>query len=74
MFIHNTKQFANLARRRRLALGLTQTQLAEAIGRSQTWISELESGRTVPLLDSALLVAGALELEIDVAENPRVAP
>ena len=71
MYLYTVEQFAGLARKRRVSLGLTQTQLAEAIGRTHTWVSEFESGRKVPLLDSALLVAQALGLEIDVADNPR---
>lgn len=42
----------------RLELGLSQEQLGRALGRTQTWVTEVEKGRTVPAHD--VLVALAL--------------
>ena len=43
----------------RLELGLTQTQLADALGRTQSWVREVESGRTAaqPYLLATLAAA-----------------
>lgn len=70
MFLTSVEDFATMARARRVELGLTQNELAEAIGRSQTWVSGFESGRTVPLLDSVLLVARSLGLELICTDDP----
>lgn len=70
MFLTSVEDFATMARARRVELGLTQVELAEAIGRSQTWVSGFESGRTVPLLDSVLLVARSLGLGLICTDDP----
>jgi transcriptional regulator with XRE-family HTH domain len=69
VFLEDTHHFARLARAQREQLGLTQTELAEAIGRTQTWVSGFEKGRYVPRLDSALLVARALGLGFDCTDD-----
>lgn len=43
----------------RIAMGLTQEQLARALGRTQHWLSEVESGRTQPQLYVIATVAAA---------------
>ncbi|MPZ99562.1 MAG: helix-turn-helix domain-containing protein [Dehalococcoidia bacterium] len=56
---------AALIRARKLA-GLTQTELAERMGRQQSIISEIESGRRSPRLDTLAAAARALGLELRV--------
>ena len=43
----------------RVELGVTQAQLAAALGRTQSWVAEVESGRTVcqPYVIAALAAA-----------------
>lgn len=43
----------------RLELGLTQEQLGHALGRTQPWAREVESGRTAPRPFVLLALAGA---------------
>src|SRR5688572_8615591 len=61
-------------RRRRLALGLTQTQLGQPLTRS--FVSAVETGRCVPSLPVLLLMAQRLQVRpgvlIDVV-NPALA-
>jgi transcriptional regulator with XRE-family HTH domain len=39
---------SKVIRARRAYLGLSQAALAEAIGRSQTWLSKVELGKLLP--------------------------
>ena len=45
---------------RRLQLGMTQVELAEKLGVAQAYISDLESGRKRPLVDTLAPLADAL--------------
>ncbi|WP_421788149.1 helix-turn-helix domain-containing protein [Hyphobacterium sp.] len=56
-------------RKARRAQGLSQTQVAEALGFSQQWISEIESGKPNARIGAVLDVADAVGLEITA--NPR---
>ncbi|MCY3892387.1 MAG: helix-turn-helix transcriptional regulator [Acidimicrobiaceae bacterium] len=53
-------------RRRRRHRGWTQAQLAHRVGRSQQWVSKLESGRIEPSIGDALLVLQALGATVTV--------
>ena len=57
--------------RRRAKLGLSQRELAELTGTTQSAIARLESGSRAPRLDTLLRVAGALGCELDVRLRPR---
>lgn len=48
----------------RKALGLDQSQLSKRMGTAQSTISELESGRRVPRLDTVLRYAWAAEVNL----------
>ena len=52
--------------RARKEAGLTQAELAERMGRQQSIISEIESGRRSPRLDTLAAAARALWLELRV--------
>jgi len=52
-------------RARREALGLTQGALAEAVGLTRQSINAIEAGRSVPGVDVALRIAGALESTVE---------
>ena len=47
---------------RRLELGLTQAQLAKAVGVQQPVIAQMESGRNVPLLTVVEKIAKGLDI------------
>ena len=51
-------------RTRRIALGVTQTSLAAAVGIARTGITNLEMGNQMTPLHTLLAVAGELRLEI----------
>lgn len=52
-------------RERRLALGLTQAQLADRAGVSRALVGSLEAGRHTPAVDSAVRLAGALSTTVE---------
>jgi transcriptional regulator with XRE-family HTH domain len=56
---------------RRTALGLSQQQLAELCGTTQSAIARLESGGRPPRSDTLLWIAGALDCELLVELCPR---
>ena len=59
-----TDWIAAQIRERREELGLTQTELAERLGRTQTAVSLWESGKRTAGLDDLIDLADALELEL----------
>lgn len=61
--------YGELLRDRRKALGLTQKDLAEMIGRERSYINRIEKGETDMQLSSFLRIAAALGimLRLDVA-------
>jgi len=56
-----TDKFAENVRKRRLALGLTQGDLAERLKKHKPYISEIENGKRTPWLPNLALFAEALE-------------
>ena len=53
--------------------GLTQDQLARAVGASQTWISEVESGKPTAQVGKVLSVLSFLGVRLQVSEAPWLA-
>jgi transcriptional regulator with XRE-family HTH domain len=51
--------------------GLTQAQLAELCGTTQSAVARLERGTRPPRLDTLLRIANALDCELDVRLRPR---
>jgi transcriptional regulator with XRE-family HTH domain len=45
--------------------GLSQRQLAEAVGARATYVSQLETGRKRPSLDMAIALARTLSVTVD---------
>jgi predicted transcriptional regulator len=65
--------FARIAEQvvdRRKALGLSQTELAELCGTTQSAIARLESGGRPPRIDTLLRLAVALDSELVVELRP----
>lgn len=65
-------------RERREALGLSQTELARMAGVGQHTISDIETGRHIPRVDVAILIAHALLAPVEelflVAEDGSAYP
>ncbi len=64
-------QIAEQVTRERKALGLSQKELAELTGTTQSAIARLESGGWPPRIDTLLRIAEALDCELIVELRPR---
>jgi transcriptional regulator with XRE-family HTH domain len=64
---------AQVADQRR-ARDLSQNELAELCGTTQSAIARLERGARPPRLDTLLRIANALDCELSVELNPRTKP
>jgi len=60
-------------RERRLALGLTQTELADRAGMTQPALSRLEAGGVVPTIPLLERISAALEADLIVEIAPHAA-
>lgn len=68
--IDRVGDYANVARDRRRALGMSQAELAELIGRSRQWVSSFDSGAvTNPGRPDVIRVAHELYLKLDLAAD-----
>ena len=56
---------------RRQAVGLSQRELAELVGTTQSAIARLERGGRPPRIDTLLRIADALECDLVVDLKPR---
>jgi transcriptional regulator with XRE-family HTH domain len=56
---------------RRTELGLSQRELADLTGTTQSAIARLESGGRPPKIDTLLRIANALDCELSVQLEPR---
>jgi predicted transcriptional regulator len=64
-------QIADQVTERRKELGLSQQQLAELTGTTQSAIARLESGGRPPRIDTLLRITSALDCELDIQLRPR---
>ena len=64
-------QIADQVAERRRELGLSQVQLAELCGTTQSAIARLESGGRPPRIDTLQRIANALDCELAVELRPR---
>jgi transcriptional regulator with XRE-family HTH domain len=63
-----------LLRQHRWRADLTQTKLAERVGRTQPWISRVERGKTQPTAEETRWLAAALSLDaVQTAEVIKLA-
>jgi transcriptional regulator with XRE-family HTH domain len=62
--MNRVKKFGSTVRRRRLARGFTQEQLAELANLHVNSISFIERGLVPPALDTICLIADALGLKV----------
>jgi predicted transcriptional regulator len=66
--------FANIAEKvadRRVAMNMSQRELAELVGTTQSAIARLESGGRPPRIDTLLGIAEALDCDLTVELRPR---
>ena len=56
---------------RRLAIGMSQQELAQAVGTTQSAIARLETGGRPPRIDTLLRIADALGCDLVVELRPR---
>jgi transcriptional regulator with XRE-family HTH domain len=56
------RAFAIALRRLREARGMTQRAVAEPMGKDRNYVSELETGKRIPRIDTMAKVADALEV------------
>ena len=61
--------YGEILRDRRKQLGMTQKELAEAIGRERTYINRIEKGETDMQLSSFLRIASALGIAVNLTVN-----
>ncbi len=64
-------QIAEQVSARRRELGLSQKELAELTGTTQSAIARLESGGRPPRIDTLLRIANALDCSLAVELRPR---
>jgi predicted transcriptional regulator len=64
-------KIADSVAERRVATGLSQRQLAELCGTTQSAIARLERGGRPPRIDTLLRIADALDCELIVELQPR---
>ncbi len=68
---HDAVELGHLIREARKAAGLSQIQLAEAMGTAQGAITRLETGRTMPTLATLEKVAAATGTELSISLAPK---
>lgn len=74
MFIRRAGDVGALVRSQRKAANLTQGELAERLGTSQRWVSELERGKATIELEMALRALTALGVTLSAAPPSSEAP
>lgn len=65
MFANKPSDWANIIQERRRTLGMTQADLAEAIGASRQWVSLFESGSGAASARLGVLMDILATLELD---------
>ena len=68
-----SKAFGKVIAELRAKRGISQEQLAEAIGSTNVYISLLESGRRKPSLNATILIAQSLKIQPDTLVGQVVA-
>ncbi|HYB25463.1 MAG TPA: helix-turn-helix domain-containing protein [Solirubrobacteraceae bacterium] len=69
MRVNTINDLSAALRGRRLALDLTQAELARRAGVSRQWLNELERGKSTAELGLVLAVIDALGLELEIGEQ-----
>jgi transcriptional regulator with XRE-family HTH domain len=64
-------KFGEDVREARIKAGLSQAQLAQRLGRTQQYVSLIESGQRRLPMEAMVLIMRALGLEIDIVTRPQ---
>ena len=67
--VYTTADIGLLARTRRIALGMTQTQLADISGCGTRFISELENGKQTMQISKVLDMLHILGFDLSISER-----
>ena len=59
------RNVGNNIKKRRMALGMTQAQLAEQVGVARVSIVSIETGRYIPTIETALRISKALNAPLE---------
>lgn len=70
MRARTTADIGAMIRERRRARGWDQQALADHIGVSRLWVSEMENGKPRVQLDLVMRALAALDLTVDVGDRP----
>lgn len=71
MRVGNAKEIGRLIRQARSDRGMTQSALAKVCGTTQSWLSELESGKPRAELDLVLRIMRELEFSLEMSSASR---
>ncbi len=71
--IITTRDLASAIRGRRLALGLTQAEVAARVGVSRPWLSQIEAGKPTANIGLVIRLLDALGLQLEVTDRPPLA-
>lgn len=69
MKIFNTKDFGSAVKNRRKKLGYTQKDVANFIGCSASFISDLENGKKTAEIEKSIVVATTLGMDLSLHER-----
>ena len=67
--LSNVSEVGQIIKRRRKSLGLTQIELGKKLGKSNTYLSDIEVGKTIPSLSTLILLCDSLDLEFKIVEK-----
>lgn len=67
--VSNVNEIGQVIRKRRKNLGLTQVELGEILGKSNTYLSDIEVGKTIPSLKTLIIICKTLSLEFIIMER-----
>ena len=73
MFVQSALDIGKVIGNARSRLKLTQSELARALGTSQNWVSEIESGKPTAQIGKVLRALSHLGVKLQVAQPSRVA-
>src|SRR5580658_10424544 len=68
-----TRDLAAAIRGRRLALGLTQAEVATRVGVSRPWLTHVEAGKPTANIGLVIRLLDALGLRLEVTDRPAAA-
>ncbi|SFN72007.1 helix-turn-helix domain-containing protein [Proteiniclasticum ruminis] len=67
--IDSIQDIGQIIRSRRKYLGLTQKELGSILGKSNTYLSDIEVGKTMPSLKTIIILCNKLNLEFRILDR-----